>query len=154
MRSVADRLLSKVEMDPNGGCWLWSGSHDRAGYGRIRSEGRLDGVHRVSYGLFVGPIGGQNVLHRCDVRCCCNPEHLFLGTQADNVADMYAKGRGNRPSLRGDRSNNRKLTSESVREARALRKSGYTWLRLSQRYSVSVRCIRLAVIGKERWVDV
>lgn len=47
MVSVVDRLLSKVEMDPNGGCWLWSGSHDRAGYGRIRSEGRLDGVHRV-----------------------------------------------------------------------------------------------------------
>ena len=89
-------IESKISMDANG-CWLWQGSKDADGYGRAFHAKRL--AHRVSYEEFIGPIPeGLSALHRCDVRCCVNPEHLFLGTQQDNMKDMYIKGRAN---LRG-----------------------------------------------------
>lgn len=84
----------------DGGCWLWTGAL-RKGYGAIRAPQRHDparptlGAHRVAYEVFVGPIpDGLLVCHRCDVRACCNPDHMFLGTQSDNMLDMYTKRRG------------------------------------------------------------
>ena len=83
----------KISIGDNG-CWLWNGHKDADGYGLAFHAKRL--AHRVSYEEFVSPIPkGLNVLHRCDVRCCVNPEHLFLGTQQDNMKDMYSKGRQN-----------------------------------------------------------
>jgi hypothetical protein len=102
-RPLADRFWEKVNKDGPvvrtelGPCWLWTASAGiTTGYGRI-NLGRTEGVetaHRVSWLLSVGPIpDGKHVLHRCDVRRCVRPSHLFLGTNDDNVADMNAKGR-------------------------------------------------------------
>lgn len=92
------RLNSSVDAN---GCWVWNKKTDRIGYGRLKvSLGTRENfismsAHRYAYQLFVGPIPlGMNVLHKCDVRSCCNPEHLFLGTQAENMRDMHRKGRG------------------------------------------------------------
>lgn len=75
-------------------CWLWTGAVAGFGYGVCGSRGRRARAHRVAYTLEVGPIPpGMQVLHRCDTPRCVRPDHLFLGTQLDNMRDMHAKGR-------------------------------------------------------------
>lgn len=101
---IEDRLWSRVDKTPDG-CWVWLGPTNRSGYGEIGRDAPSGGtvrVHRLSYQLAYGSIpDGQCVLHRCDNRPCVRPDHLWLGTQSDNNADMVAKGRarfwGNRP---------------------------------------------------------
>jgi hypothetical protein len=94
MVTLATRIRARSLVNANG-CWLWQGDRStRDGYGRMSANGRLQLVHRLSYTTFVGSVpAGLSVLHRCDVPACCNPEHLFAGTHADNMRDMLAKGR-------------------------------------------------------------
>lgn len=96
--SVAERLWSRVVEQPNG-CLEWTGATNKQGYGRIGvgGSGKTGLTHRVAWELANGPIPpGMNVLHHCDNPPCCNVKKcLFLGTDADNMADMVAKGRGN-----------------------------------------------------------
>lgn len=105
------RFWARVEKSD--GCWVWIGARTTAGYGETW-QGRVLYTHRVAYELTIGPIPADlHVLHRCDNPPCCRPDHLFAGTHADNMRDMFAKGRG--PKLwqrpRGDR-NGRRLHPE------------------------------------------
>jgi len=76
------------------GCWYWTGRERTKGYGGFTISNKECLAHRVSYEHFVGPIAtGLFVCHRCDTPGCVNPAHLFLGTNSDNINDMYAKGR-------------------------------------------------------------
>lgn len=89
---------------PENECWPWAGATHNKGYGNIGIDGRTTTTHRLAYSLAIGPIpDGMHVLHRCDNPPCCNPEHLFLGTNRDNHADKIAKGR----QASGDRSGSR-----------------------------------------------
>lgn len=91
-RSLRERVLAKVVKADNG-CWLWTAGRRHDGYGMIWRGGRAVRAHRVSYELFCGPVTDDDVIcHRCDVRNCINPEHLFLGTRLDNNQDKVAKG--------------------------------------------------------------
>jgi hypothetical protein len=89
---LAERFWARVEK--SGECWLWTGARLQKGYGSIRIANRAFSTHRVAMALNGAiPPDDMAVLHRCDNPPCVRPEHLFLGTQADNMADMIKKGR-------------------------------------------------------------
>lgn len=100
-------------------CWLWNGTKDTDGYGRIRHKGVTTGAHRVSWEIHNGPIPfGLLVLHRCDIRSCVNPKHLFVGNQKQNVLDMFSKGR--QADNSGEANPKAKLTWGQVRKIRGM----------------------------------
>lgn len=120
--SVARRFWAKV--DVTDGCWLWVGARSDFGYGNFSVRGRPTRSHRVMWEWVRGPIpDGLCVLHKCDVPACVRPGHLFLGTKADNTADMMRKGRNRQNPARGDAAA-KVLTSTDVVEIRRLYQEG------------------------------
>lgn len=88
---MTEKHLCNIEPIPITGCWLWAGSWDKHKYGRV--SGTVT-AHRFFYAYFNGPItNGLHVLHKCDTPACVNPDHLFLGTHQDNMADKMKKKR-------------------------------------------------------------
>lgn len=155
-----------------GPCWLWTGGKLKTGYGALRIKGcpKPDGAswkpsyftvrtHRLAWLFTYGEIPVDLcVLHRCDVRLCCNPAHLFLGTYLDNHADMVAKGRDRNGSekRRGSKSNMAKLTEPQVLEIRAAYAtfSGYGACQaLANQYGVSRRSI-YQIVRRIVWTHV
>ena len=119
--------FEKVITDTVTGCKVWTGTTFWNGYGRIGDKR----AHRVSYEEAHGPIpAGLLVCHRCDNRLCVNPDHLFLGTTDDNMADMVSKGR----SARGERHGRAKITDEIAGEIRG---SSLTCREAAKRYGLS-----------------
>lgn len=132
------------------GCWEWQGSVTYAGYGCIWVERKRWQAHRLAYTLFVGEIPKDLcVLHRCDFRLCCNPEHLVLGTRAQNMAEMYARGR---QSSRADRQTfgHRKLTEDQVLEIDRLYAEGWSQERIAPLFGVHQTAIS-KVIRRQSW---
>ena len=133
-------------------CWEWRGSVNKGGYGTTWKNGRCMLAHRYFYEAIVGCIpDGLFVLHRCDNRKCVNPDHLFLGTQQDNVSDMIAKGR--RPRQCGE-INGRALLSESDVQSIRQRydRGGITYDDLATEYNVG-RSTVASVILNRNWQD-
>lgn len=140
--SEIDRFKARLAVQPNG-CWKWMGSilkktdrPQREWYGQWRNTaGKHEVTHRAAWRLLVGPIPTRAcVLHRCDNAQCCNPDHLFLGTQADNVKDMWDKGRAKPGTSLGEAHGMSKLNGESVRD---ILSSPLRGVDLAKKYGVS-----------------
>lgn len=116
---IAVRLERNSMPEPNSGCQLWLGAISGEGYGHIKVDGRMQGVHRKALELKLGRslLPDEQACHKCDVRLCINEDHLFAGTNADNAADMAAKKRSVQP--RGEQASRAKLTAEQVLAIRA-----------------------------------
>lgn len=118
-RTLFDRLMALSVTDGNG-CRIWQRSKDTRGYGHLRVAGRLMRAHRAMWVAVHGTLGdGLCILHRCDVRACIEPEHLFAGSQLENIADRHTKGRSRGPSA--ERSATAKITREQAEEIASLR---------------------------------
>lgn len=116
--TVAERFDAYVQKGI--GCWLWTGSRDANGYGRLNIKNKPVLAHRLSWSIHRHEIGPeQHVLHRCDNPQCVRPEHLFLGDQVENNADKMAKKRHRYGVSHGADHGGSKLTDEQVREIRA-----------------------------------
>lgn len=115
---LQNRLLASCVPEPMSGCWLWLLTISQHGYGQMSYKGQPKRAHRISYGAFVGEIkDGLHVLHKCDNRSCINPQHLFLGTNKDNVMDCLKKGRWTKASFVGGTKHPRaKLTEQQIKE--------------------------------------
>lgn len=132
---TAHRYWRKVARTDDGSCWLWQGRRDKSGYGRWAKQGMHVYVHRIAWILSKGEIpAGMDVLHRCDVRNCCNPEHLFLGTHQDNMDDMWARGRARPKVHHGEEHGMAKINDQ---EAITIRNSPDTQRSLAQQYDLS-----------------
>lgn len=132
------RFLVKVRESATG-CHEWQAGLDRGGYGKFSGYSTSDKAHRRAYELFVGAIPtGLHVLHRCDNRKCVNPEHLFVGTAADNVTDMDSKGR------RGSRS---RLTHKDAEKIKNLLASRYSQTKVAAMFGVDQTTISRVKTG-------
>ncbi len=134
-------------VEKSNGCWEWNGYRGPKGHGQFTSYGvssRL--AHRVAWEFTNGPVpDGLCVLHRCDNPPCCNPDHLFLGTIADNNRDMFEKGR----QQRGEGHYFARFTDAQVREIRARRqRTGEGPLPLAAAYDVPLPTMRDIVYHK------
>ena len=131
------RFKSSIEIIDT--CWIWKKSKHIFGYGQFCLHGKIIGAHRASWILFKGNIPkGMSVCHNCpngDNPSCCNPDHLFIASQADNLRDTFNKKRGNPPA--GSRCHKAILTEEKVLQMRELRKSGMYYKDIAQKFEVS-----------------
>lgn len=147
------RALKKFTVHDSG-CWEWAGRIRADGYGRLIAEGRGVLAHRWFYEKHVGPIpAGMVVCHRCDNPPCVNPAHLFVGTQADNVADMHAKGRARFGLVRGATVGTSKLSESDVRELRSMYASGIRRALIAERFGVST-CTVWQIGTRQRWAHI
>lgn len=156
---MKERFMDKVSPEPMSGCWLWTRFTHSFGYGCFWMNGKTITSHRASWIIFRGEIPqGMSVLHRCDIPECVNPDHLFLGTQGDNVRDCVDKGRNKncateRPELicRGELQGSSKLTSEDVLYIRSHHDRKYgTSKRLGDMFGVTSAAIS-AIITRKNW---
>jgi len=142
--TLEQRFLQKVTKLPTG-CWLWTGTVHGKGYGHFKLSNKVAKAHRVAWELYIGDIpAGLMVLHGCDVTACVNPEHLFLGTNDDNLKDRQAKGR----QARGEKTWTAKLDASQVIEIR--QSTMMSRLELSIQYGVSKSTIN-SILNGETW---
>lgn len=144
LRSSEQRFLDRCMPEPNSGCWLWVGKQNGV-YGLLRFGDRFQMAHRVSYRLFCGEIpDGMQVNHRCDFPICVNPDHLWLGSQADNMRDCREKGR----MPHGEERPIHKITAAQADEIYRRILSGETQKSLAATFGIKKQSVQAIVYGR------
>ena len=146
--NIIRAFWDKVKKTDNiGDCWVWDSHKNQKGYGRFKYNNKRYTAHRMAFELQNGEIkGGLHVLHTCDNPSCCNPTHLFLGTNMDNIQDSMNKNR--RP--RGEYSGRAKLKENQVYEILFLLKYGYPVRKIKDLYMVTIGAI-YGIKNNQNW---
>ena len=155
VKRAQERILQSSRPNSDG-CWIWQKSTSRNGYGRYAVGGGVAiGAHRASFAAFIGDIPeNMDVCHKCDVRNCVNPAHLFIGTRSENIQDALRKGRLRKhPSRIGSEHPSAKLNEAKAREILIKLAEGRSKKSLSLEYGVSQRVI-LLISRRELWKHV
>lgn len=173
-RPTAIRFAEKYSVDVSG-CWLWMGAIDTPGYGRFKWKGRIDGAHRASWELTFGDIQDDLfVLHRCNVKRCVNPAHLYLGNASTNMRDAIRDGLMNysnrkpprqplfrkprrpydKPDQRGEANPNARLTADQVLQIRErYERGGISQQALADEYEVNQTNVSV-IVRRKVWASV
>jgi hypothetical protein len=150
LRPASDRFWPKV--DKSGDCWLWLGFIDHAGYGRFRVGGRAgksERAHRAAWEMTVAPIpAGMELCHHCDNPRCVRPDHMFVGTHAENMADAAAKKRFTSPL--GELSGRARFKDGDVLEMHRLHASGLGYRRIAKLVGTTKSTVYYVLTGR-RW---
>jgi hypothetical protein len=145
-----DRFWANIKKGAPDECWPYTGFINAGGYGRfyVGKVGILS--HRAVWAIFAGEFPSAHVCHKCDNRRCCNPGHLFIGTQADNMRDMKEKGR----SQKGEAKPQAKLTEQAVRAIRQQAQLQFIQQKiLAERYGVGATTIH-SIVHRRKWKHV
>lgn len=148
--TTPDKFWAQVQKSD--GCWEYTGSRmSQVPYGELNVAGRKITAHRYSWELTCGPIPtGLSVCHRCDNPPCVRPDHLFLGTQADNIRDMWQKRRGRIVQQFGEQHHNAKFTAEQIHQIRARVAAGESRRALGREFRVHHGTIR-SIVNRSTW---
>jgi hypothetical protein len=150
--NIKEQLLSGITVDDSSGCWLWTKGKNSDGYGFLMRDRCMIGVHRLSFMVFRGDIPiDMLVCHRCDVRNCINPEHLYLGTHADNMKDMSERKRTKFQD--GENNSSVKLTRSQVVDILNRWSEGEPQSTLAEEYEVSPATIH-CIVRRKTWTHV
>lgn len=148
--TLAEKVEAYSVQVPISGCWIWARSLGPTGYGQLFNGRQMEGAHRCSWKAFVGAIPDDlDVLHRCDVRCCVNPHHLYLGTHQQNMDDMMQRGRN--VALPGESNGFAKLTDEQVAQIAAAYATGkHTQKCIAKEFGCSQQLVSIIVRKEHR----
>jgi hypothetical protein len=155
MEHILYRFARRVYLAPSG-CWEWRGAVNEHGYGILGRGRRGDGnvkAHRVSYEIHHGVTLEPDVCvcHHCDNPCCVNPQHLFIGSQHENLADMRRKQRDSRPPVfMGTANQQAKLTPEQVAHIRKLSAAGHSSRAVAAQFGISKTAV-LSIVNLNTW---
>jgi len=141
-----ERFWNKVSKQSPDECWNWNGVTQSMGYGMFWLDYKMHLAHRVAYRIQFKKFPIGNLMHTCDNPLCVNPGHLVAGSQSDNIADMFNKGR--QVNQHGERGPRAKLTKKDVLKIRELKSQGATNVELGKLYNVHPGTISSAYLGK------
>lgn len=151
---LAERLWSKVQRGDSSSCWLWTGAKTPGGYGIILLDhrpGNITTAHRAAYMVTNGAVpDGLIVMHSCDTPLCCNPAHLSVGTQRQNLADMRARGRDGDHRVFGERHGRMRVTDAQVRQIRRRYEKGESQQAIADRFGISQTQVSRIIRGENR----
>lgn len=156
-KNTEEILWSKVKKQGEDECWPWIGGVTKLGYGRARINGKKYYAHRIIFNLVNPGIIELSapeidrdttgfILHKCDNPTCCNPKHLFVGSQLDNIRDRDFKNR--HANFSGEKNPRSKFTLEQVIKLRELKNQGAKILDLANQHEVSYSCMKRLIAGR------